>query len=118
MSDKTYAVATGHVPFDWNKALDAAIEKEPVWQESGHLRALAKQWTTCACGNQCAIIPRTRQGMPKDEALARLGTDFWCHVCNCNWKAAKSTLEHIEARAAVVIEDELCRRNVEARYGL
>lgn len=59
--------------YDWNKALSyqrvlpAAILKE--------MADLASSWVTCACGNQCAIIPR-HGDCPDDTGLARLGGKF------------------------------------------
>jgi hypothetical protein len=68
----------------------------------------AASWTTCACGNQCSIIPRNRvgafSGAPKDDILRGLGTDFYSDVRSLDIDKALSTLEKIEQRS-----DELIR---------
>lgn len=33
-------------------------------------------WVTCACGNQCDIIPRDDDGSPLDDELYHLGCNF------------------------------------------
>ena len=112
MSDKTYAETQGQPPFDWWHALN-----NPDQYSHMVLRLKAGEWTTCACGNQCAIIERHEDstddhpaGMPKDGLLAVLGTHFYAYVCEPNWDAAKVILEKIEQRSAILIREELERR--------
>lgn len=123
MSDKSYAEATGHAPFDWNKWLDAAIEKEPNREERDMKCEMAANWSLCACGNACAIIPRVSQsqwdddgvyiqaGAPVDPELRELGMDFYDAVMEKEYKHAKRILGEIEARAVIVIEQELAKLN-------
>lgn len=119
--DRTYAEATGHAPFDWNKWLDAAIADPDSIGKEEHDRVagLSVKWVTCACGNQCAIIPRSEYvytveagpGSPLDPELDDLGSDFHMAICSWEWIEAKEILRKIEARAAVVIAEELAKLN-------
>lgn len=89
---KTYAESKGKEPFDWNEFLSHDIEWYLDKKNSNHINAaclLARDWATCACGNQCAIIPRynkeaihvsgymIKKGTPKDDHLQRWGSDFY-----------------------------------------
>lgn len=114
--DKTYAETQGATPFDWNAALNAAIEKEPTRQKRFELEEKASSWVTCACGNTCAIIPRSRykytNDAPVDVELLELGLWFNTSVVNQNWNKAKVILQQIELRADVLIKEELQKLNV------
>jgi hypothetical protein len=37
----------------------------------------SENWITCACGNQCDIIPRNGNGKPDDPLLLELGIRFF-----------------------------------------
>lgn len=114
--DKTYAETQNEAPFDWNKAL--ANPPDYGSPDYDNLYILSGDWTTCACGNECAIIPRYKQdslrfakGQPKDEALADLGHRFHNQITMAEWEDAKETLQAIEARSAILIQQELAKRN-------
>lgn len=94
---KTYSETRNEPPFDWNKALN---EDEINWSD---LTDRAGSWVTCACGNQCDVIPRKECGEPVDSKLARLGLRFWARISDENLDAAKSILALIEKRAAELI---------------
>lgn len=76
----------------------------------------SNSWVTCACGNQCAIIPRDKMGEPEDYVLFDLGmkfNDLMEGVLNIiddpaalddNINYLKYTLENIEKRSAYLIE--------------
>lgn len=106
MSDKTYSETVGEKPFDWWHALDHPQEFPP-----DYLADKAAEWTTCACGNQCAIIPRTTYGDPIDQLLMWSGAKFYSDVENQHWEDAKLTLRRIEARSAILIAEELAKLN-------
>lgn len=118
--DKTYSEIKGHAPFDWNKWLDDAIEKTPDQDELHAAAIRAREWTTCACGNQCAVIPRRASGEPIDEMLAGLGAAFYTkiHIAE-GWpedrkeslQYAKYILTDIEVRSAIVIKETLAKLN-------
>ena len=97
----TYAEKKGEKPFDWNKFL----ENPPEWGWEEHLDAcdLSCQWVTCACGNQCDIIPRYPIGSPVDEELQYMGIDFDCEIKRAKWQKAKEILAKIEKRSAELI---------------
>lgn len=75
-----------HTP-DWKKLLDYACD-----------------WTTCACGNMCAVIPREKDGEPKDPQLKMLGKAFAVYVVHRDAEKAARTLYAIEKRSAELIK--------------
>lgn len=81
---KKYIETKSKAPFDWHQVLSKNC-KDMTQKEVKKLDKLSESWVTCACGNQCAIIPRAKshddgriQGEPLDEKLANLGGDFHC----------------------------------------
>lgn len=113
MSDKTYAESNGIPAFDWNDALDHPGEFIDL-----HLKS--RDWVTCACGNQCAIIPRHKEAMgfqqrgePKDDSLSDLGCEFHECVLESDYTKAKMILGQIEAHSAILIAQELAKLNAE-----
>lgn len=96
---KTYAELNETEPFNWFEALNA---KDIDWVELGNK---ASSWVTCACGNQCDIIPRKYNGQPADTILAALGgrDGFYGAVKNKNRIDALYYLEAIEQRSAFLI---------------
>lgn len=96
---KTYSESQNKKPFDWNKVLSA----EPTEEQWEEMRGLAQNWITCACGNQCDIIPRRKNGRPKDIELFWLGLDFLYYISMYDLKSAKQTLSKIEERSAYLI---------------
>lgn len=112
MSDKTYAETQGEAPFDWWKAIDNPPRINSVAHEL--LMQKSKSWATCACGNQCAIIPRLDdedQGRPIDGKLLDLGARFHSYVVSCEWMRAKNILSLIEERSGILIAEELSKLN-------
>lgn len=114
--DKTYAETMGEQPFDWNLALDKAIKTPPSKFELETMYKMASQWKLCACGNQCAIIPRHPQGYhtygaPQDFELMQLGYRFHGQISGHQFLRAKATLAEIEARSAIVIQETLAGLN-------
>jgi hypothetical protein len=103
--NKTYAEAQGKTPFDWNEFLDRAIMGEISKDEYNNARYLSDNWVTCACGNQCDIIPRDRFSRPKDPNLKKLGIIFNYEIICESYGAAKETLSLIEARSAKLIAE-------------
>ena len=70
---KTYSEKQHRNPINWNKFLARETFNERVLRRAYDL---ASQWVTCACGNQCASIPRRPNGQPKDDQLHHLGLSF------------------------------------------
>jgi hypothetical protein len=104
---KTYAEKEKQKPFDWNKFLDKAIAGDTTRNEEAKAELLANDWVTCACGNQCAIIPRDEEGEPIDEELQELGNDFSNHINDKDWEGAKRCLVDIESRSALLIDQKI-----------
>lgn len=100
---KTYTETRNREPFDWNKALENPPELGS--ERHSELDDLAAMWVTCACGNQCEIIPRTGTGAPNDRTLKKLGVDFSDHIELGEWEKAKKTLYKIEERSAQIIKE-------------
>lgn len=101
----TYAEKQGHKPFDWNTFLDRAIAGKISFDEHYEAIKLARHWVSCACGNQCNIIPRNFMGCPLDTYLAIMGSRFYSRVSRSRFKEAKQTLSNIEARSAELIAE-------------
>lgn len=115
MSDKTFSETQGIAPFDWRHALT-----HPELHNYENLAHRSAGWVTCACGNQCAIIPRYSstcsdgvEGMPMDDLLRSLGGQFYTHVAREGWDHAEAVLDEIESRSAIVIAEELAKLNAE-----
>ena len=105
MAIKTYSEIWGREAFDWNKALSAKVISIKTWDE---LRHKAGDWVTCACGNQCAIIPRSESGRPLDELLATLGGKdfgFYGAIVRRDKEEALHLLKLIELRSAYLIKE-------------
>ncbi len=90
--------------FDWNAFLDKKDITEEEWHDAHHLSTC---WITCACGNQCASIPRDHEGAPIDSVLKSLGNRFCEAIADRQpWKA-KYCLSQIEARSTLLIENKI-----------
>lgn len=96
-----YTVNSGKPVFDWRKALKKAISRKQ--KRSPSLTAKSKSWVTCACGNQCAVIPRDSAGGPRDNRLNRLGVVFYEHVSEGRFENGLKTLEEIEKRSSELL---------------
>lgn len=104
---KTYAESEGKEPFDWSEFLNKENITEEEWTNA---YLLSNEWVTCACGNQCDLIPRNDDGIPKDLELNLLGCFFHNHIASRRIDDAKQTLKAIEKRSAYLI-DELNKNN-------
>jgi hypothetical protein len=110
---KTYNEEFNNETFDWNGAIESALKNDIELDGTAHDKLVlkAESWVTCACGNQCAIIPRELDGTPYDDTLRRLGIDFMYLITAGHWNSAKLKLEQIEFRSAEIIrqieEDQL-----------
>lgn len=103
----TYAESKGHEPFNWNEFLNKENITEEEWTNA---YLLSKEWVTCACGNQCDVIPRNDDGTPKDWRLTSLGCLFFRFIKLKRADDAKQILKAIEKRSTYLI-DELNKTN-------
>lgn len=105
----SYSESQGTPPFDWWQFLDRAkngvLDEEHFGQEHREAIQRATSWTTCACGNQCSVIPRNDSGSPEDEMLFSLGMNFCHEIEECDWSGAFQTLRDIEIRSAQLIAE-------------
>lgn len=99
---KTYTESKGYKPFNWNEFLNKENISEEEWIEA---EELAENWVTCACGNQCDVIPRDYFGEPKDWELFELGHNFAKVIESKNISSAKEILKGIEERSAYLINE-------------
>lgn len=102
--NKVYAETRGAKRFNWFEELAKRIKKN-----SGPIVKLSKKaesWTTCACGNQCAALPRTKDGEPLDHELSELGVDFFNKVHFASWHDALDILKKIELRSFKLLMDQ------------
>lgn len=95
-----YSVANGKDFFDWNAFLAQKYIPEEQWKVA---EQLARDWVTCACGNQCAVLPRNEYGCPDDGDLVRLGMRFTRVIVGRQKNDAKQVLAQIEARTAYLL---------------
>lgn len=121
---RTYMQAeTKKRPINWNKQLDrlATLAKishnKRTLDQQGEIHLMITQaasWVTCACGNQCEIIPRNSVGCPEDAKLDTLGCQFYHDVSRLDVPKARKTLLAIEKRSLVLIKrirkNELTKR--------
>jgi hypothetical protein len=96
----SYAKQQGAQTFDWYAFLSRTDLDEGDWQQAASLSA---QWITCACGNLCAALPRTKSGTPLDEDLAHYGNYFHLAIESCDSGTALQILDKIEARSAYLL---------------
>lgn len=98
----TYTEVKCEPPFDWNAFLaqDPATITEKDWSYADDLAA---DWVSCACGNQCSVIPRDRFGEPIDQRLAQLGVMFSSDIEYRAMADARQTLHQIEKRTAFLL---------------
>lgn len=99
---KTYSESKGEEPFNWNEFLNKENITEEEWDNA---ESLADSWVTCACGNQCDVIPRDYFGEPKDWELFKLGNNFAKAIESKNINSAKEILKDIEERSAYLINE-------------
>lgn len=85
---------------DWNRFL---ARKRIKWEQAEAAAGLAFNWTTCACGVQCAIIPRDPSGRPYDSQLAGYGAKFYGAVAMRDYSFARRVLRKIDTRAGVIM---------------
>lgn len=95
-----YVEAQHEIPFDWNTFLAQDNIDPEDWD---YAEEEAASWVTCACGNQCAVLPRDSAGEPLDKQLAVLGTDFYRNVGHNNASLTRLTLAAIERRSAYLL---------------
>lgn len=102
---KTYSETKGNEPFDWRAFLNQEAISEA---DADDAKRRAQSWVTCACGNQCVIIPRDSLGSPVDEILRKVGGDdgFYGAIKRQNWNQAKHFLDLIEIHSAYLIHKE------------
>lgn len=108
---RTFA-ETHNQAFDWFKWLQDALVTTPTEDQWDRALWIAQSWVTCACGNQCAIIPRHGNGMPKDDILRELGSDagFFGAIKKREPDKALQYLRLIEHHSAYLIEKELAKQ--------
>lgn len=120
---KTYSEQKSAPIIDWNRIISdlksGKIQKRTV---TGHrteeftlIMTNARSWVTCACGNQCAIIPRTPAGRPLDPWLAAAGNYFPEAIEDGesdNYLLAERALKSIEQYSERVIREEILKQNL------
>jgi len=107
---KTYAETQGKTPFNWYTELQKRIDtrrRDPDIR----LEWMAQDWVTCACGRQCDVIPRDKDGSPLDSKLRSLGCYFYCDIRGRDWRTAQKTLSEIESRSAILIAEEQAKES-------
>jgi hypothetical protein len=88
--------------FDWNIFLN---KKNITSAQFIDAKNKSSKWVTCACGNQCASIPRDLYGEPKDQLLRGYGNDFGYAILTRNVPHAKILLNKIEKRSQQILNE-------------
>lgn len=99
---KTYAQENKKKPFDWTTFLK---KKNKTFNDWATAENEASSWVTCACGNQCSVIPRASSGVPVDSKLATLGFNFTREIRHRESSEALKTLRQIEKRSTTLIAE-------------
>jgi hypothetical protein len=98
---KTFAETQGKENFNWFKFLNQKEISEKDWFDA---ELLSKDWITCACGNQCSLIPRSGYlNHPWDDELRSLGFLFNLQIRGQKKGTAMETLLKIETRSSELI---------------
>src|SRR5690606_1285416 len=91
--------------WNWNEFLQVCLDHpqksvkifwDPIYGK--YIRPMAGSWVTCAVGNQCNIIPRTPEGVPRDIELYRLGINFYDSIYSMDRIAER--IEHYNTPCA------------------
>jgi hypothetical protein len=115
---KSYAETKRLTPVDWHTFLKLPLGKVTPSLMSKMVRK-SEAWVSCACGNQCAIIPRRNNGRPLDEELAQFGGYFFSNIVtpqeahqednvkayNVRRKNARTTLRQVEQISKRLIKE-------------
>lgn len=118
---KTYAEEHGRASINWferiqklarTKKLNSRIDpgRSCIAMEVQYLMlwqlscASARNWVTCAVGNQCNELPRDKNGVPLDYALAQLGALFHRCIEREEYDQALAVLHQIENRTATILK--------------
>lgn len=100
---ETYAKQMGKPVIDWRAEIERARNGQIDEEELEVLDACSRDWVTCACGNQCAKIPRDPDGVPLDRVICNLGIKFYDNFVSGNWTIALTVLEEIESRSSAIL---------------
>jgi hypothetical protein len=100
MTTQSYTEQQGARPFNWVAFLDREEHGFREWIEANKLAA---GWVSCACGSQCAALPRKKSGKPLDEELAGLGLKFYLAITQMDAVQARVVLEQIEHRSSLLL---------------
>lgn len=118
---KTYAEASGEKPYNWTAFLNHAIANGITDEEHQAAKERSLKWVTCACGNQCSIIPRSKvrdfmsgAGAPIDEILKSLGKEFYDQIQYREYENAKLTVKAIDRRSLLIIRGILAKKAIRA----
>lgn len=95
-------------PIDWFRLLDRIKSLDKDSKEYrilyNRMNRLAGRWVTCACGNQCAAIPRSGEGEPLDLKLYNLGLQFPSYISTEDYDGAIDILHQIETRSSEILK--------------
>lgn len=107
------AAANKGLIVDWDFEL-FEIKRHPEqthrWKK---LKLASAQWTTCACGHTCAIIPRDLTGKPEDGELSTLGALFTKAIEDEDRPEARHLLNEIEKRSNQLVREILASQKGE-----
>jgi len=88
--------------YNYGRPTDKKISRQEVSLYKAALKH-SMEWVTCACGNQCELVPRDTDGAPFDSLLHRLGQEFPRRISDFEIIEAEFTLRKIEKRSIEVL---------------
>ena len=88
--------------WDWYAYLNASKEIKENFSDKAE--DLSGNWTTCACGQVCDVLPKNYDKAPTDYEANILGNDFCELIFSQDWENAKNTLDKIEARTIFLLQ--------------
>ena len=96
---KTYAETHSKWIYDWPQIIDDLEHDRYDDEGKFEVYDAASNWPTCACGNQCAALPRDEEGCPVDKVMEKLGGQFFWSIGSLMASSTKLQREVHASRA-------------------
>ncbi len=106
--NKSFAEIKNKKPFNWYEFLN---KKNYTNHEINVACNKASNWVTCACGVQCVIIPREKDGYPNDLSLRNLGSEFYGYILTIRYENRNIVLLKDNQQKALKILEKIEQRN-------
>jgi hypothetical protein len=98
---------------NWHERIEAAKRNNGFSEVDVEF---AKEWVTCACGEQDTRLPRDSKGQPLDTELAHYGADFFGAVYRARTPFGECTSFSIKGTRIEEVESWLATIERRAEY--